>query len=83
LVRQFGEILKHVRIPSELAGKLATVLRESQTLRRDIPLPGLVVNALNAVDREVTGISGRATANQLPRSRTGRRPYKPSSNSRK
>jgi hypothetical protein len=30
LVRQFGEILKHIRIPHELAGKLATVLRESQ-----------------------------------------------------
>jgi hypothetical protein len=30
LVRQFGEILKQVRIPTELAGKLATVLRESQ-----------------------------------------------------
>ena len=30
LVRQFGEILKQVRIPAELAGKLATVLRESQ-----------------------------------------------------
>ena len=31
LVRQFGEILKQVRIPAELAGKLATVLRESQS----------------------------------------------------
>ena len=30
LVRQFGEILKQIRIPHELAGKLATVLRESQ-----------------------------------------------------
>ncbi len=30
LVRQFGEILKHVRIPTELAGKLPTVPRESQ-----------------------------------------------------
>ena len=29
LVRQFGEILKQVRIPTDLAGKLATVLRES------------------------------------------------------
>jgi hypothetical protein len=29
-VRQFGEILKQVRIPTELAGKLAMVLRESQ-----------------------------------------------------
>ena len=27
LIRQFGEILKDVRIPAELAGKLATVLR--------------------------------------------------------
>ena len=26
LVRQFGEILKQVRIPTELAGKLSTVL---------------------------------------------------------
>jgi site-specific DNA recombinase len=31
LIRQFGEIMKQVRIPTELAGKLATVLRESQT----------------------------------------------------
>ena len=31
LIRQFGEVLKQVRIPTELAGKLATVLRESQT----------------------------------------------------
>jgi hypothetical protein len=31
LVRQFGEILNQVRIPAELAGKLATVLRESQS----------------------------------------------------
>jgi len=31
LIRQFGELLKQVRIPTELAGKLATVLRESQT----------------------------------------------------
>ena len=31
LIRQFGEILKQVRIPTELAGKLATVLRERQT----------------------------------------------------
>lgn len=31
LVRQFGQILKQVRIPAELAGKLATVLRESQS----------------------------------------------------
>lgn len=30
LVSQFGRILQQVRIPSELAGKLATVLRESQ-----------------------------------------------------
>ncbi len=30
LIRQFGEILQQVRIPTELAGKLATVLRESQ-----------------------------------------------------
>jgi len=30
LVRQFGEILKQIRIPHELVGKLATVLRESQ-----------------------------------------------------
>ena len=30
LVRQFGEILKQVRIPHELARKLTTVLRESQ-----------------------------------------------------
>lgn len=30
LVRQFGEILKQIHIPTELAGKLATVLRESQ-----------------------------------------------------
>jgi DNA invertase Pin-like site-specific DNA recombinase len=30
LVRQFGSILQQVRIPAELAGKLATVLRESQ-----------------------------------------------------
>jgi hypothetical protein len=30
LVRQFGEILKQIRIPYELAGKLSTVLRESQ-----------------------------------------------------
>jgi hypothetical protein len=29
-VRQFGEILKQVRIPAELAGKLAMMLRESQ-----------------------------------------------------
>jgi Ion channel len=29
-VRQFGEILKQVRIPTELAGKLAMVLRENQ-----------------------------------------------------
>jgi hypothetical protein len=29
--RQFGEILKQVRIPTELAGKLATMLRESQS----------------------------------------------------
>jgi hypothetical protein len=28
---QFGEVLQAVRIPTELAGKLATVLRESQT----------------------------------------------------
>ena len=31
LIRQFGELLKQIRIPTELAGKLATVLRESQT----------------------------------------------------
>ena len=31
LVRQFGELLRQVRIPTELAGKLETVLRESQT----------------------------------------------------
>jgi site-specific DNA recombinase len=31
LVRQFGDLLRRVRIPTELAGKLATVLRESQT----------------------------------------------------
>ena len=31
LIRQFGEILKQVRIPTELAGKLAIVLRESQS----------------------------------------------------
>jgi Recombinase zinc beta ribbon domain len=31
LIRQLGELLKQVRIPTELAGKLATVLRESQT----------------------------------------------------
>ena len=31
LVRQFGELLRQVRIPTELAGKLATVLRQSQT----------------------------------------------------
>jgi len=31
LVRQFGEILKQIRIPTELATKLATVVRESQT----------------------------------------------------
>ena len=30
LVRQFGAVLQQVRIPAELAGKLATVLRESQ-----------------------------------------------------
>lgn len=30
LVRQFGAVLQQVRIPGELAGKLATVLRESQ-----------------------------------------------------
>ena len=30
LVRQFGAILQQIRIPTELAGKLATVLRESQ-----------------------------------------------------
>ena len=30
LVSQFGRILQQVRIPAELAGKLATVLRESQ-----------------------------------------------------
>ena len=31
LIRQFGELLKQIRIPTELAGTLATVLRESQT----------------------------------------------------
>jgi site-specific DNA recombinase len=31
LVRQFGELLRQIRIPTELAGKLATVLRESQS----------------------------------------------------
>ncbi len=31
LIRQFGELLKQIRIPTELAGKLATVLRESQS----------------------------------------------------
>jgi DNA invertase Pin-like site-specific DNA recombinase len=31
LIRQFGEILKQVRVPTELAGKLATILRESQS----------------------------------------------------
>src|SRR5258707_131829 len=31
LIPQFGELLKQIRIPTELAGKLATVLRESQT----------------------------------------------------
>ena len=30
LVRQCGEILKQIRIPHELAGGIATVLRESQ-----------------------------------------------------
>jgi hypothetical protein len=30
LVRQFGEVLMQIRIPHELAGKLAMVLRESQ-----------------------------------------------------
>ena len=30
LISQFGSILQQVRIPTELAGKLATVLRESQ-----------------------------------------------------
>jgi hypothetical protein len=29
-VRQFGEVLMQIRIPHELAGKLAMVLRESQ-----------------------------------------------------
>jgi len=33
LAKQFGDILRQVRIPAELAGKLATVLRESQTDR--------------------------------------------------
>lgn len=33
LARQFGDILKQVRIPGELAGKLAAVLRESQADR--------------------------------------------------
>ncbi len=33
LARQFGDVLKQVRIPRELAGKLATVLRESQADR--------------------------------------------------
>jgi DNA invertase Pin-like site-specific DNA recombinase len=31
LVQKFGEVLQAVRVPQELAGKLATVLRESQT----------------------------------------------------
>ena len=31
LVQKFGEVLQGVRVPKELAGKLATVLRESQT----------------------------------------------------
>ena len=43
MVRQFGEILKQIRIPHELAGKLATVLRESQAdkekfVRTSMPL---------------------------------------------
>ncbi len=32
LVRQFGEILKRIRIPHELAGKLATVLLQQQQM---------------------------------------------------
>ena len=33
LARQFGDILKQIRIPGELAGKLAAVLRDSQADR--------------------------------------------------
>ena len=35
LARQFAESLKQIRIPTELADKLATMLRESQTDKAD------------------------------------------------
>jgi hypothetical protein len=40
--RQFGEILKQVHIPSELAGKLAAVLRESQADREQFTRTSLL-----------------------------------------
>jgi hypothetical protein len=42
LARQFGDILKQVRIPGELAGKLATVLRESQAHREQFACTSLL-----------------------------------------
>ncbi len=49
LIRQFGEILKDVRIPAELAGKLATVLRESQ-IRQGEVRPDIDAAAATAAD---------------------------------